>query len=439
LKAKNFFYKFGMGLYRFFAGIFFKFGGLKLLKRKYKNDFNERLGEISGVPEGSIWIHAVSVGEVQSASSLIRRIRSKSPVPCVLSTITHSGRNMAEKLLSSGTVAKIFYSPFDYKKFVVNALDNIKPSIYIVMETEIWPEMFAQLEERKIPAFLANGRISEKSFKRLKRTKFFWRGVLEGLTKLMVRFEEDREKFLTLGVPDEKIFITGDCKVDALLDRRKVTGPEKWEWLRNGDAPLFVAGSTHQGEDEIVISAFRIFRRDFSDKRQASRARLIIVPRHSDRALMTIASVLPYHDLNAELLSHLNPDDKNINADVIVVDRIGILFELYAVADAVFIGGSLVEKGGQNPFEPALFGLPAIHGPSMTDFPDTERMDAMGAAVRVSSDVELAHAWEERLNPSAVSKALKDCDEYFKTLGGAAKKTWKEIENSMRNEEKNYE
>lgn len=428
MKAKNFFYKSGMAFYRFCVGIFFRFGGLKLLKRKYKNtfNFNERTGEVSGIPEGAIWIHAVSVGEVQSASSLIRRIRSRSPLPCVLSTITATGRNMAEKLLGD-YVAKIFYSPFDYKKFVIKALDNVKPSVYIAMETELWPEMLAQLEERKIPAFLANGRISEKSFKRLKKTKFFWRGVLEALNKLMVRFEEDREKFLALGVPDEKIFVTGDCKADALLDRRKSTGPEKWKWLKRDDSPLLIAGSTHEGEDEPVISAFRILKRKFP------RARLVIVPRHPSRALMSIASVLPYHDLNAELLSRLNSEDVNFNSgvDIIVVDRIGILFELYAVADAVFIGGSLVDKGGQNPFEPALFGLPAIHGPCMTDFPDTERMDSMGAAIRISSDVELAHAWEERLNAQAVSKALKDCDEYFKTLGGAAKKTWAEIEKTM--------
>ncbi|MBQ7197457.1 MAG: 3-deoxy-D-manno-octulosonic acid transferase [Synergistaceae bacterium] len=425
---KDFSYKLGMAFYRLCTKIFFSIGGVSLLKRKYKGEISERLGNIENVPEGAIWVHAVSVGEVQSASSLIKRIRSKSPVPCVLSTVTTTGRNMAEKLLA-GTVEKIFYNPFDSRKFVARALDNVKPSIYIVMETEFWPEMFAQLEARGIPAFLANGRISEKSFKRLHATKFFWRDVLGCLTKLMVRFEEDKEKFLALGVPEEKIFVTGDCKVDALLDRRKVTGPEKWEWLRNDDGPLFVAGSTHPGEDEIVISAFRIIKRKFPD------ARLIIVPRHPERALMTVASVLPYHDLNAELLSKINPEDKKLKFDVVVVDRIGILFDLYAVADAVFIGGSLVEKGGQNPFEPALFGLPAIHGPCMTDFPDTERMDAMGAAVRVSNDVELARAWEERLDAGAVSKALKDCDEYFKTLGGAAKKTWNEIEKSVSNKE----
>ncbi|MDY6399385.1 MAG: glycosyltransferase N-terminal domain-containing protein [Synergistales bacterium] len=426
LREKFTSYKIGMVLYRFLGGIFFRLGGLRILKRKYKNDISERLGQISGVPEGAVWIHAVSVGEVQSASSLIRRIKRKSPLPCVLSTVTITGRDMALRLLASGAVEKIFYSPFDTKKFVTQALDNIKPLIYISMETELWPEMFAELKARKIPAFLANGRISEKSFKRLRRTKWFWRGVLDALTKLMVRFEEDKEKFIALGVPPEKIIVTGDCKVDALLDRRKITGPERWEWLRRNDAPLFVAGSTHQGEDEIVISAFRIVRRKFPD------ARLIIVPRHPERALMTVASVLPYQELNAELLSQIENDKRKLNdVDVIAVDRIGILFELYAVADAVFIGGSLVEKGGQNPFEPALFGLPAIHGPCMTDFPDTERMDDMGAAVRVSSDTELAKAWEERLDAGAASKALRDCDEYFKTLGGAAKKTWSEIEEQI--------
>ena len=108
-----------------------------------------------------------------------------------------------------------------------------------------------------------------------------------------------------------------------------------------------------------------------------------------------------------------------------------MLFDLYAASDAVFVGGSLVEKGGQNPFEPALFGLPAVHGPSMTDFPDTSRMDAMGAAVRVASAQELADAWKKLLAPSARNESMKDCSEYFATLGGAAVKTWAEIESRL--------
>lgn len=415
-------YPAGMRIYRSFVSAFFTLGGLRILKRKYKGAISERIGEIHDIPENPVWVHAVSVGEVQSASSLIRRIKSRSAYPCVISTVTPTGREMAQKLLG-GIVDMMIYSPFDSRKFVKRAIDSIKPTMYITMETELWPEILSQLKARNIPAFLANGRISEKSFKRLKRTKFFWGGVFDCLAKLMVRFDDDKAKFLALGVPEEKISVTGDCKVDTLLDRRKNTGPEKWQWLKNGKSPLITAGSTHAGEDETVISAFRKIRAKFPG------ARLAIVPRHPERALMTIAAALPYDDVHAELLSHITRD--NINADIIVVDRIGVLFDLYAASDAVFVGGSLVQKGGQNPFEPALFGLPAVHGPSMTDFPDTERMDAMKAAVCVHNDSELASAWIECLDPANVKLALKNCSDYFNTLGGAAKKTWSEIESYM--------
>lgn len=413
-------YKAAMTLYRSVFSTALTLGGWQMLKRKYKNDMYGRDGNVQDIPEGCIWVHAVSVGEVQSASSLIRQIKRKSTYPCIISTVTSTGRDMAHRLLD-GVADKIIHSPFDTKKFVLRSLDNIKPAIYITMETELWPEMLYQLKARNIPAFLANGRLSEKSFKRMRYTKFFWQGVLECLNKLMVRFDKDKEKFMLLGVPEEKIIVTGDCKVDALLERRKHTSPNKWSWLKKKNAPLFVAGSTHQGEDDVIISAFRIIRKKYPD------STLAIVPRHSERALMTIASALPYSDIHAELLSRIDREKYKHDADVIVIDRVGILFELYAAADAVFVGGSLVEKGGQNPFEPALFGLPAIHGPCMTDFPDTSRMDSMGAALCVNNDSEIAHAWEESLSPSRITKALRDCDAYFKTLGGAAKITWREI------------
>lgn len=412
----------GMFIYRIISGAFYRLGGLQLLKRKYKGDISERIGNVENIPENPVWVHAVSVGEVQSASSLIRRIKSRSAYPCIISTVTPTGRSMAEKLLS-GVADRIIYSPFDSRRFVSRSLDAIRPAIYITMETELWPEILTQLRARNVPAFLANGRLSDKSFHRMRRTKFFWRGILSCLNKLMVRFDEDREKFHALGVPDEKIIVTGDCKVDALLDRRKATSPDKWSWLKNGKSPLFTAGSTHPGEEEIVISAFRIVRRTFPG------ARLAIVPRHPERALMTIAAALPYDDVHAELLSKIEQGSNT--ADIIVVDRIGVLFDLYAASDAVFVGGSLVQKGGQNPFEPALFGLPAIHGPCMTDFPDTDRMDSMKAAFCVHNDSELAKIWLDCLEPENVKISLKNCNAYFKTLGGAAKKTWDEIKSYM--------
>ena len=415
-----------MGIYRFLSGAFFTLGGLQILKRKRGGDISEQTGHVENIPENPVWVHAVSVGEVQSASSLIRRIKSRSAYPCVISTVTETGREMAGKLLT-GVADRIIYSPIDCRKYVTRSLDAIRPAVYITMETELWPEILTQLKARNIPAFLANGRLSDKSFRRMRRTRFFWRGVLSCIDKFMVRFDDDKEKFHALGVPEEKIVVTGDCKVDTLLDRRKTTSPDKWGWLKDGDSPLFTAGSTHAGEDEVVISAFRMARRKFPG------ARLAIVPRHPERALMTVAAALPYDDIHAELLSRIEPG--NNSADVIVVDRIGVLFDLYAASDAVFIGGSLVEKGGQNPFEPAIFGLPAVHGPCMTDFPDTDRMDSFGAAVCVHNDSELSRAWCECLDPANVSKNLKNCSEYFNTLGGAAKKTWAEIEACMQSAE----
>lgn len=414
----------GMAVYRLGMSAFFMAGGLRWLRRKYNVGLDERMGQYSDVPQGGIWVHAVSVGEVQSASALIKRMLADSQRPCLLSTVTPTGREMAERLLGGTSpfhdrVHKI-YSPWDKPAHVASALETLKPSAYIVMETELWPEMLAQLKARGIPAFLANGRISDRSFPRLRRQVPFWRGVLSCFTHLMVRFEEDRERFLALGAPPDRLTVTGDCKVDTLLDRRETARPEDWAHLRRDGGPLLLAGSTHPGEEEVLISAFCRLRRSHPD------ARLVIVPRHPERALMAVAAALPHPELRADLLSHLRQD-----SDVVVVDRIGVLFDLYAAADAAFVGGSLVPKGGQNPFEPVLFGTPMTHGPDMSDFPDTERMDQMGAARCVHNDLELAQAWEEALTPSGRERMSAACRAYFDTLGGAAGRTWEIIKANL--------
>ncbi|MCR4818113.1 MAG: 3-deoxy-D-manno-octulosonic acid transferase [Fretibacterium sp.] len=422
--ARTWAWRAGMSAYRFSINTFFRVGGLSWLKRKYREGIDERMGNFSGsvIPRDGIWVHAVSVGEVQSASALIKKMKEDCSRPCVLSTVTPTGRKMAQQILE-GTVERMIYSPWDTPRFITSALDAIRPAAYISMETELWPEILSQLRERRIPTFLANGRISEASFKRLRRQTSFWRGVLSCFTRLFVRFDEDRDHFLALGVPPEKITVTGDCKVDTLLDRRRTTSPETWGHLRRGEGtPLFVAGSTHPGEDDAIIAAFRRVHQVHPD------ARLVIVPRHPERALMVVAAALPYPDLQAELLSRLSSSGAQAeNWDIAVVDRIGVLFDLYAAADAAFVGGSLVLKGGQNPFEPTLFGIPMTHGPCMTDFPDTERMDRMGAARCIHNDMELAQAWEEALTPAAREKARTACQAYFDTLGGAARRTWEVI------------
>ena len=417
LKREAWAWRAGMSAYRLGINAFFAAGGLQWLRRKYDVGLDERMGRFEGVPQGGVWVHAVSVGEVQSASSLVRAMKQDSPLPCLLSTVTRTGREMAEQLIG-GAADRMVYSPWDVPRFVRSALDAARPKAYVAMETERWPEMLSELKARGIPAFLANGRLSERSFRKLRRQAPFWRGVLSCFERILVRFDEDREHFLApaLGVPAERIVVTGDCKVDALMNRKAKADASRWAHLRRGDAPLFVAGSTHEGEDDIVIAAFRRLRRSHPG------ARLVIVPRHPERALFAVAAALPYPELRADLLSRL-PDDW----DVAVADRIGLLFDLYAAADAAFVGGSLVQKGGQNPLEPALLEVPTMHGPDMADFPDTERMDRMGAAQRVRSANELASAWECALAPAERERVRRACREYFETLGGAAERTWSVI------------
>ena len=243
----------GMVAYRLGINAVFGMGGLRWLRRKYEGvGIDERMGRLSGMPQDGVWIHAVSVGEVQSASALIRRMKGETQRPVVLSMVTTTGREMAHKLLD-GMVDRMIYSPWDVRRFVSSALDAVRPAAYVAMETERWPEMLSQLKTRGIPTFLANGRLSELSFKKLQRQASFWRGVLSCFTRILVRYDEDREHFMALGVPEDRLIVTGDCKVDALFDRRTDTSPDTWGHLRREGQPLFVAGSTHEGEEDIVI------------------------------------------------------------------------------------------------------------------------------------------------------------------------------------------
>jgi 3-deoxy-D-manno-octulosonic-acid transferase len=415
-------YRWGLSFYRLGIAAFFACGGLAWLKRKYKTGIGERMGRIGeGVPKNALWVHAVSVGEVQSALALLGAAQGQGqaqekPLPRVLSTVTVTGRAMAEKLAPPSTAA--IYSPWDVPRFVGRALDTLAPRAYVAMETERWPVMLAELRRRKIPAFLVNGRLSGKSEKRLQGQKAFWRGVLCCFERLMVRFESDGEKFMALGVPERKIVVTGDCKVDAMLARKSGTDAEKWKFLRRGGGPLFLAGSTHPGEDEIVLAAFEKVRHIHP------LARLLIAPRHPERAPSVANAALRCG--RADLLSRLTRD-----WDVAVADRIGVLFELYAAADAAFVGGSLVPKGGQNPMEPALFGIQVTHGPDMTDFPDAARMDASGAAREVGGAESLAGAWLRSLEPDERERTRRACEAYFGSVGGAADRSWAVIESYL--------
>lgn len=384
------------------------------LSRRYKEGLEERRGyygveKKKKFPEHPLWVHAVSVGEVQTATPILAALadRGHPREDVLLSTTTPTGREMAARL-AGGYYGEHIYYPWDIPWIVTRALDTLLPKAFVVLETEVWPNMLFSLARRKIPAFLVNARFSDKTAANIHRFSSFWRDVYDQFTLLLVRSESDREVMLRLGIKEKKISVVGDCKVDALLLRRKGTDLTWARELAGKKHPLFLAGSTHAGEDEIVLDAFQRARTSFPS------ARLILVPRHPERVEEVRKLAAPFG--RGALLSAEQKE-----WDILIVDKIGILFDLYGAADSAFIGGSLVDRGGQNIMEPAAFGILLSHGPYMRDFTKSARELAdRGAAFQVKNSEELADFWRQSLNPGVRQKAAAGAEAYFEVFGGAA-------------------
>ncbi len=405
-------------LYRIIVSILYVIS-YPYLAKKYSQGLNERRGIYSkgfrkylqgGKP---LWVHSVSVGEVQSALPFIHEVTEAGfPGQVVLSTTTTTGMEMAERLLPSPEV-RHFYYPWDIPWIVKRSIDSIEPYAYVVMETEIWPNLIYEMHKRGIPVFLVNGRFSDRSFEKRKGKSGFWCELFSLFTLIMVREESDLNKFKALGVPENKVVVTGDCKVDALIRRAERTDLSRIRSILGDTSPVFMAGSTHTGEDIAVLEAFRILRKT------EKTARLILAPRHPERSHKVREMALEYGKVS--LLSQ----NKGDHWDILVVDSIGYLFEMYGVADGAFVGGSLVPKGGQNILEPALFGIPVAHGPFMEDFRETsEKLGSLGIACIVNTPQELACEWKKALDPSR-KKVVKDLSrKFFEEVSGASKLSW---------------
>ncbi|MEA3507861.1 MAG: 3-deoxy-D-manno-octulosonic acid transferase [Synergistota bacterium] len=379
---------------------------------KYRDGRGERFGKygdlFKGYSAAPLWVHAVSVGEVQAAVPLMRALKKDEPeTKLFLTTITVTGRAMASRL-AGDIVDRNAYYPWDAPWAVSRAIDSISPAGFVTLETEIWPNFVAELAKRNIPAFIVNGRFSERSFRKALKQKRFWKDILSLFTKIMVRDESDALRLAELGVDKEKTLVTGDCKVDALIDRtKKMDRVLLREKLDVGLGPVLLAGSTHTGEDECVLEAFSRVRKTFPD------VRLIIAPRHPERA-ETVAGIAKEYG-SVTLFSQISG-----RWDILVVDEIGWLFGLYEVASSAFVGGSLVPRGGQNLLEAAIWGTPIQHGPFMDDFarPAAE-LARLGGATTVTDSRRLAEEWERVLrNPETVDR--KSGADYVKNLGGAS-------------------
>lgn len=374
---------------------------------------------------GAIWLHAVSVGEVLASVELLRHLRSEFPrVPLFVSVTTLSGHALALKALSP-IASGIFYAPIDFVFSVRRVLRTLQPAVVIVMETEIWPNLFREVKRTGCGLVLANGRISDRAAPCYLALRSFFRFVLQWPDNILAQSEAMRERFTQIGAPSEKVSTTGNLKYDARPAEADPHSPVRTFLGRIRPAGIWIAASTMPGataadvdEDDVVIDAFRQLRL----KRPG--LLLILAPRKPERFHLA-AQKLQQAAIPFLRRSALNNSDNLLLPGVLLLDSIGDLSGLFPVADVVFMGGSLASRGGHNLLEPAFFARPVVVGPHMENFPDISAdFRALQACVEIQSSSELANAVGGLLDdPEQAAKIGKRAAMAADAKGGATKRT----------------
>lgn len=327
-----------------------------------------------------IWVHAVSVGETIAVKPLLAELKRRYPErPIVLSNMTETGRTIAASLRD---VDLAIYFPFDYTFAVRRLLMAINPSLIVIVETELWPNFLRTARTLDIPAMIVNGRISDRSFRRYLKLSGFFSAVLGDLAACCMQSAADAERITAMGAPAQRVAVTRNLKFDISC---RTFGREEQTAIRSrfGIPPLhfvFTAGSTHQGEDEAVLTAFAALRN------AGGGAVLILVPRHPERS-GEVSGLIQRHGLPYRLRSSLGTQVEPLGeGGVLLVDTVGELLSLYAISDLVFVGGSLVPVGGHNLLEPASLGVATLFGPHMSNFREIAAMSVSYASARQVAD-----------------------------------------------------
>jgi 3-deoxy-D-manno-octulosonic-acid transferase len=366
---------------------------LLLRSRKYWQTLPDRFGYLK-LPHihKTIWVHAVSVGEVKSVENLIARIRQVFPGrPVVLSTTTPTGQQLART--RTDIIDYTFFFPLDIPGSLRRTLDRVRPQLVIVAETEIWPNFLRLCKQRRIPVMMINGRISDKSFPRYKKVKRWLGPVLDLYTVLGMQSEMDRRRAELIGASPQQVKVFGNLKFDVTPSNRLLE-PRLESWLRVC-GELLIAASTMPGEDEMVLDGFLELRQ------RRPEMTLMIAPRHPERA-ESIAGLVRKRGLSVTLRTALEKQ-----TDVLILNTVGELASCFQFAAVVFMGGSLVPRGGHNVLEPARASKPVIFGPHMENFKDIARLFlTASAAIQIQSAAELPSAVERVLNDGSLAESL---------------------------------
>ncbi|HKX54702.1 MAG TPA: lipid IV(A) 3-deoxy-D-manno-octulosonic acid transferase [Xanthomonadales bacterium] len=352
--------------------------------RGYRQGWGQRLGYWKRIAEpGGIVVHAVSVGEVNAAEALIRRLLQQYPeMSITITCFTATGSRRIQSLFGDRVVHG--YWPLDFPGAVRRFLQHTRPRLVLILETEIWPNFYACAQRRGIPLMLVNARISDRSFTRYQRLKGLTAPALGSASSIAAQSAEDQRRLLALGAPADRTWLSGNLKFSLQLPDGLA---EKGQALRHtwGEArPVFLAASTREGEEEVVLAAFAQVREQFPQ------ALLVVVPRHPER-FEEVARLITARGLR--LARHSQPAVEPGSIDCYLVDAMGELLSFYAACDLAFVGGSLANTGGHNVLEAAALGKPVLIGPNTFNFAEiSNALVAAGAAQRVSDAASLQAA-----------------------------------------------
>jgi len=344
-------------------------------------------GEFSG--KKIVWLHAVSVGEVMAVEKFIHEwLASTAEYELLLTTVTPTGQRIAKKF--AGERVHVCYFPFDLTWVVKRFLDLFKPACLLLVETEIWPNLLTQAKERNIPVGVINARLSERSFKRYRIFPWLFKPLWGKLDFVLAQSEEDAVRFRGLGITGESVRDMGNMKFDQAEWSQEAVDSAGFRraWGYTPEDLVWIAGSTHPGEEEVLMSVFKTLRGRFP------KLKLILAPRHIERSGGLLRLLEKY---GFSLVSSMKRKEGS-GPEVQILDQLGILKNLYGIADLVFMGGSLIPHGGQNPIEPARFSKAILHGPHVFNFHKIyHQLDHDGGALRISAPDELSSAAAELL------------------------------------------
>ena len=381
--------------------------------QKYLPALKQRLGflpdSLKSDGRPTIWIHSCSVGETLSVQPLAHALSQRFPqARFVFSTITKTGQAIAQERFAKYGAGNTFYFPIDLASIADKVLDVIQPSLFITIDTEIWPNVLHQAKMRGIPVVMANGRISAQSFQYYRWLQPLMGPVFQNYALLLMKSQEDADRLQRMGAPPSKLRVSGNIKYDRNLVEKEVTEAQALALdqslaLTATDAPLIVAGSTHPSEEQILLDVLRGIRQT----PELENTRLLIVPRHPER-FTPVAQLAEQSGWRVKRRSDPAPGDPTF--DVLIGDTLGELATAYQFATVVFVGGTLIPHGGQSIMEPAVYAKPIVIGPSMKNFPQIiDDFIERGGIAQISADETDKEAQKQQLTEAFI-RLLLDAD-----------------------------